>query len=331
LGTLPPTGAIGNIYVYFIEMMTERLHKVVLAGGSGYLGHTLANYFKPFADEIYILTRGIPTKKQLLHVNYIIWDGKQLGDWQHILEGCDLLINLTGKSVNCRYTNDNKKRILDSRLNAVTVLGDAILRCKVPPKHFIQITSATIYRHSEDKPMTEAQGEIGNGFSEDVCQQWEACFHQLKLPSTTLTSILRTAIVYGKKDGVFTRLRNLVVAGMGGKQGKGNQMISWIHERDFCRLIDWMYHDRITGIINATSPQPVRNDEHMKLLSKAMHIPIALPQPEFLVGLGTFIIGTEAELILKSRYVLPEKALALGFQFEFPTIQKAFENLVEDE
>jgi uncharacterized protein len=180
-------------------MSTYQFQKIVLAGGSGYLGHALANYFKEQAREIVILTRGIPSRKQLLHVRYVEWDAKTMGDWSYELEGSELVINLTGKSVNCRYTKSNRSAILQSRLDSVNVLGQAIRACKTPPKHFIQLASATIYRHSEDTAMTEANGQIGEGFSVDVCKAWEQVFNELKLPPQTLKTSLRTAIVYGMR------------------------------------------------------------------------------------------------------------------------------------
>lgn len=310
-------------------MTTFNFNKIVLAGGSGYLGTTLASYFIDKAKEIIILTRQVYPKNKLSHVRYVKWNGKELGEWQKELEACDLLINLTGKSVNCRYTKSNQTEILESRLNSVNILGEAIKNCLVPPKHFMQIASSTIYRHSEDKAMTEDNGEIGEGFSVNVCQQWEQTFTDLEVPTQTIKTILRVAIVYGSKDGVFTRLRNLVTLGMGGPQGKGSQYISWIHELDFCRMIEWIYDERLNGIFNVASPQPMPNKKHMALLVEAMGAPIALSQPRCLLEIGARLIGTETELILKSRYVIPQRAVICGFQFKFPDLKEAFLDLVK--
>ena len=309
-------------------MKEDSLNKIVLAGGSGYLGIALASYFMHKAKEIVILTRQVYPKNKLAGVRYVKWNGKEIGIWQEELNGCDLLINLTGKSVNCRYTKSNRTEILESRLNSVNVLGAAIKNCSIPPKHFIQLASSTIYRHSEDKAMTEDNGELGEGFSVNVCRQWEQAFTTLEVPTQTIKTLLRVAIVYGAKDGVFTRLRNLVTLGMGGMQGKGTQYISWIHERDFCRMVEWVFDERLDGLFNVASPQPMLNKEHMALLVEVMGAPIAVSQPEWLLEIGARLIGTETELLLKSRYVIPQRALTCGFQFSFPHLKEAFIDLM---
>ncbi len=309
-------------------MNTVNFNKIVLAGGSGYLGVALASYFKDKAKEIVILTRQVYPKNKLPFVRYVKWNGKEIGVWQEELNACDLLINLAGKSVNCRYTKANQTEILESRLHAVNILGEAIKNCTIPPKHFIQLASSTIYQHSEDKAMTEDNGELGEGFSVEVCKQWEQAFENLELPTQTIKTLLRVAIVYGTKDGVFVRLRNLVTLGMGGTQGQGTQYISWIHELDFCRMIEWIYDERLCGLFNVAAPQPMRNKEHMALLVETMGAPIAISQPKWLLKIGALLIGTETELLLKSRYVIPERALLCGFQFSFPNLKEAFVDLV---
>src|SRR6185503_8128890 len=163
------------------------------------------------------------------------WNAKATGPWSNSLEGADMLVNLAGKNVNCRYTEKNKKEIFDSRTQSVEALAQAVATCKIVPKLWVQCSSATIYRHAEDRSMTEANGEYGEGFSVEVCKKWEKTFHDLTLNFTGMRkAVLRTSLVLSKNDGVFPRLKKLTRLGLGGKQGNGRQWVSWIHEADVC-------------------------------------------------------------------------------------------------
>lgn len=299
--------------------------KIIIAGGTGFLGSSLSDYYVSRKDEVVILTRGISKSER--DIKFITWDGESLGDWHKALEGADVLINLNGKSVDCRYTEANKKLIYSTRLDATRVLGEAVKQCTHPPKLWINSASATIYRHSTDKEMDEYTGEIGTGFSVDVCQKWEKTFTDIQLDKTRKV-IIRTGIVIGR-TGPFKPLKMLAMLRMGGKQGPGDQYFSWLHEDDFVGIIDFMIsNDKLSGVYNVTSAAPVPNKEFMFKLRKSMNIPFGIPLPKWLLEFGALVIGTETELILKSRRVIPRKLLEAGYKFRFNTIEEAFENLI---
>jgi uncharacterized protein (TIGR01777 family) len=300
--------------------------KIVLAGGNGYLGHVLANYYKDKADEIIVLSR----KPQPLNNNIktIFWDGKTEGDWINALEGAAMLINLCGKNVNCRYTTANRKAILTSRIIPTTLLGNAIAKLKAPPQLWINITSATIYRHAEDRPQDEENGEIGYGFSIDICKAWEKTFFDTQTPGTRKIA-LRMGIVLGRNDSAFPRLLNLVKFGLGGKQGNGQQYMSWVHEHDAAKCTEFLLdHKELDGVVNCTAPIPVKNDEFMATIRKAWGMPFGLPAPAWLLAIGAAIIGTEPELILKSRWVLPKRLLDAGYSFSFSEATHAIDDIL---
>ncbi len=295
--------------------------KIILAGGNGYLGGVLAKYFSGIADEVVILARKPQAEKG--NIKTLVWNGKTIGDWVYSLQGADLLVNLCGKNVNCRYTEKNKKEIFDSRLIPTQLLGKAIEEIKNPPKLWINITSATIYRHADDRPQDEFTGEIGNGFSVEVCKAWENCFFKTNTPNTRKIA-LRMGIVLGLKDGAFPRLLNLVKLCMGGKQGSGKQYMSWIHEEDTARSIEWLLnHAEIKGIVNCTAPEAIKNHVFMRSIRNAFGRSFGLPAPVWLLAIGAKIIGTETELILKSRWVEPAVLLNSGFEFKYGKIREA--------
>jgi uncharacterized protein len=300
------------------------LNKIILAGGSGYLGLSLAKYFKSKARQIVILSRSKPTNT---HAAWVQWDGKSNGPWVAELENADAVINLAGRSVNCRYTNKNKKAILNSRIDSTRALGEAISKCKNPPGLWINSSSATIYRGSYEKLMTEINGEIGDDFSMNVCKQWEACFNSFEMRATRKVTF-RTAVVLGTAGGALPVLMRLAKFGLGGKQGDGKQYFSWIHERDFCRVAEFIINDRhAEGIYNVSAPAPIPNSEFMHLLRDACMAPFAIDQPTWLLSLGAIFIRTETELLLKSRKVYPERLLKENFVFEFTDAKAAFEDL----
>lgn len=301
--------------------------KIVLAGGNGYLGRVLAEYYSNKADEVVILSRH--AKETDRNVRTVIWDGKTWGKWAADLVNADILINLCGKNVNCRYTVKNKAEIFASRLLPTELLGLAIRDLIEPPKLWINVTSATIYRHAEDRPQDEITGDIGSGFSVDVCQAWEKVFYKYDNPKTRKIA-LRMGIVLGRSASVFPRLLNLVRLGMGGKQGTGEQYVSWVHEDDVARSTEWLAdHAAMEGVVNCTAPIAVKNDELMHIIRKDYGMPIGLPAPEWLLQIGAVVIGTEPELILKSRWVLPKCLLDSGFKFKFETANEAVGDILK--
>lgn len=300
------------------------LKKIVIAGGSGFVGKTLAAHFAA-TNSVVILSRTNASTSG--NIRTVKWNGRDAGDWMQDLDGAYALINLTGKNVNCRYTIANKKQILESRTLSTKVLGEAMKVVANPPKVWIQMSSATIYRHAEDRPMDEKYGDIGTDFSMDVCKAWEKTFNELELNGVRRI-IMRTSIVIGRSGGALPPLRNLVKAGLGGKQGNGNQMVSWIHEKDLVAIIEWMINGSAKGVYNVTAPQPVQNHTFMKQLRTAYGARFGLSSPTWLLFLGAKLIGTETELILKSRWVIPKNLLQEGYRFRFPTVDSALKEIV---
>ena len=303
-----------------------KYNKIILAGGNGYMGGVFADYYKELAHEIIILSRQPKQSKD--NIRTLVWDGKTEGDWIKELEGAELLINLCGKNVNCRYTTKNKDEIFASRLLPTALLGKVIAKLANPPKLWINMSSATIYRHAEDRPQDEETGEIGYGFSIDVCKSWEKTFFDTDTPHTRKIA-LRMGIVLGSSDGAFPRLLNLVKLGMGGKQGNGEQYISLVHEQDAVACTEFLLtHDDITGAVNCTAPQPVKNKDFMSALRKAWGIPFGLPAPAWLLQIGLAIIGSEMELILKSRWVMSKRLIDAGYQFQFNEVEYAIDDIL---
>ena len=302
--------------------------KIVLAGGNGYLGRVLAKYYSDKATEVVILSRR--DKQTEKNVRIVVWDGKARGKWTAELVNADLLINLCGKNVNCRYTEANKAEIIASRVLPTELLGMVIHDLLKPPKLWINVTSATIYRHAEDRPQDEETGEIGRGFSVDVCNAWETAFNKYDTPKTRKIA-LRMGIVLGRDDSVFPRLLNLVKLGMGGKQGGGEQYVSWIHEHDVARSTEWLVdHPELMGIFNCTAPYAVRNNELMHIIRKTYGMPVGLPTPEWLLNIGAIVIGTEPELILKSRWVTPQRLLDSEFKFQYDYAAEAVREIMSE-
>jgi uncharacterized protein (TIGR01777 family) len=301
------------------------MKKLIIAAGTGFLGQVLVNHFKNKFEEIVILTRG---KSQTVNgIKYVNWNARTFSGWENELEGATVLINLAGKSVDCRYTKENKREILLSRIESTRVLNKAVLNCKTPPKHWLNSSTSTIYRFSLDKEMDETTGEIGNDFSINVALSWEKAFFKTETPNTLKTA-LRTSIVLGKKGGALIPLKTLAKIGFGGKQGKGNQFISWIHEDDFANAVDFILQKEMIGIVNVVSPKPIRNADFMKKLQRSVGFPFGIPLNTFLLKIGAFIIRTQPELVLKSRNVVPKKLLENGFEFKFDNVDNAFRNLL---
>lgn len=312
--------------------------KLIIAGGSGFIGEELIKYFGK-NNQLVILTRKIPesvnnrntysnlSTNDLRNTQFILWDGETIGSWCNELENADILINLAGKSVNCRYTEENKQAIIDSRVKSTKILGQAISSLQNPPKLWINSSSATIYRHATDRPQDEYTGEIQNDFSVQVCKLWEEAFYQSTTPQTRKVA-LRMAITLGA-GGVMIPYYNLLKFGLGGKQGSGKQMFSWIHITDTCRIIEWLYdHPELDGTFNCSSPGAVTNNQFMITLREVTNTSIGLPAYEWMLSIGAAFLGTETELVLKSRWVVPARLVETGFQFTYPTLKEALENII---
>jgi len=291
------------------------MKKLVIAGGTGFLGSSLVRYFGHRFDEVVILSRTARAAQG--HVRYVAWDAQNTGPWAGEIGNATLVINLCGKSVNCRYTRKNRAEIFASRLDSTAAIGRAIQAAANPPALWINAASATIYTHSEHQPMTESEGVIGEGFSVEVCKAWEKVFFHTDTPATRKVN-LRIGLVMGNDGGVLPSLRRLVKLGLGGTIGNGRQLVSWLHVADFCRMIDWCLLDAsVNGTYNCTAPVPLSNRDLMKQMRQAYHMPLGLPSPAWLLEIGAFFLRTETELLLKSRYVIPERAMKEGFRFQY--------------
>lgn len=295
--------------------------KIIIAAGTGFLGRNLKQYFLGKNYEVKILTRN-PKRE-----NEIFWDAKTLGTWKTELENADVLINLAGKSVDCRYNEQNKKEIYNSRIFSTKVLQQAIDECQNPPKVWLNASSATIYVHSEMHLNTEKNGIIGDDFSMNICRSWEKEFFKVENQNVRKVA-LRTSIVLGKNGGAFPKFKQIAKLGLGGRQGRGNQLMSWIHIDDFCEAVNFIIaNENLKGAINITAPKPLSNKEMMKQLRDKIKIPFGIPSPTWLLEIASIFIQTETELMLKSRNVYPEILIKEGFQFKFDKFEKALDKL----
>jgi uncharacterized protein len=307
--------------------------KIVIPGGSGHLGTLLASSFHQASHDVVVLSRA-PVVSAWRTVR---WDGENLGEWVQEFEGADAVINLAGQSVNCRYTQENRRTITDSRVKSTKVVGDAIAQAWNPPRVWLQASTATIYAHTFGAPHDEATGIIGGAepnapdtwrFSIDVATSWERAMRESATPNTRRVA-MRTAIVMHATPGApFDILLRLVRFGLGGQAGDGRQYMSWIHELDFVNAIMWLIkHELLEGPVNLASPNPLTNAEFMRALRSACGVSFGLPAAEWMLELGAFFMGSETELILKSRRVVPAKLLKSGFTFAFPNWPDAARDL----
>ena len=293
------------------------MNKVVIAGGTGFIGNYLVKQFENAGYKVLIISRD---------PKHISWNPT---DMTEAFESADIVINLAGKSINCRHTEENKKNIINSRINTTIWVGNAILACIHPPKLWLNASASGIYKASTDSPMTEKESVLGTDFMADVVKQWEKVFFAFRLPNTRRV-VLRTSVVLGRKGGALLPLSWLSRLWLGGKQGSGNQMFSWIHIEDYFKIIQFLSENKnINGIINCTSPGPLTNKDFMSAIRKTLRIPVGINAPAFAIQLGAKLIGTEPELILNSSYVIPERLLESGYTFAFPDVYNALADLLK--
>ncbi len=303
--------------------------KIVIPGGSGQVGTVLARAFHQRGDEVVVLSRN-PATDQWRTVK---WDGETLGNWASEMEGADCVINLAGQSVNCRYTPENRRVLIDSRVKSTRVVGQAIGEASHPPRVWLQASTATLYAHRYDAPNDEANGTIGGSepkapdtwrFSIDVVTKWERELNAAATPHTRKV-LMRSAIVMSPgADGPFDMLLRLVRFGLGGRAGDGRQYVSWIHDQDFVNAVLWLIaHDELDGPVNLAAPNPLPNSSFMKSLREAWGISFGLPATELMLEFGAFVLRSETELILKSRRVIPTRLFESGFVFQFPNWPEA--------
>jgi uncharacterized protein len=308
--------------------------RVVLTGGSGQIGSIVARHFHSAGWDVVVIARSrgeAPWRTAR-------WDGEALGDWASEIDGAAVVINLAGRNVNCRYNAANRRAIIESRVNTTKLVGQAIICSSCPPRLWMNAATATIYRHSFDKAMDEATGELGGDepnapntwrFSIDVAKAWEDAFFSSRTPSTRKIALRSAMVMSPDRGGVFDTLLGLVRRGLGGSSGSGKQFVSWVHDQDFVRALEYLIgHEDFVGPVNIASPNPLPNREFMTALREAWGAKIGLPAAEWMLEIGAVLLRTETELILKSRRVIPGKLLAHGFQFDFPDWQAAAQDLV---
>ena len=313
--------------------MKNRL-RIVIPGGSGQVGTILSRHFHAQGHDVVVLARSA----NLAQWRVVNWDGENLGGWASELENSDVVVNLAGRNVNCRYTAANRKAIMESRTKSTRLLGKAIRQLAHPPRLWMNASTATIYRHIFDRAMDEQTGEIGGNepdvpakwkFSIDVASNWEEAFFEAETPNTRKLALRSAMTMSPDRGGIFDTLLRLVRFGLGGRAGSGQQFISWIHDADFLSAIDFLIiRDEVAGSVNLSSPNPVPNLEFMKALPAAWGTPIGLPAANWMLEIGSIFLRTETELVLKSRRVIPNRLLKAGFQFQFPDWAVAAQNLV---
>ena len=295
--------------------------KIVIPGGSGQVGTILARAFHAAGHDVVVLSRRSGAQPWRV----VQWDGATPGPWGNEIDGSDVVINLAGRSVNCRYNASNRREILESRVHSVSAVGDAIAKARRPPSVWLQASTATIYAHRYDAPNDDSTGILGGAepgardtwrFSIEVARSWERALTEATTPSTRKVALRSAIIMSPDVGGPFDTLLGLVRVGLGGTAGDGRQFVSWIHFEDFVRAVNWVIdHDVIDGTVNVAAPSPLPNREFMRDLRGAWGTSIGLPATEWMLELGAIALKTETELILKSRRVVPERLLESGFVF----------------
>ncbi|HEX2718777.1 MAG TPA: TIGR01777 family oxidoreductase [Gemmatimonadaceae bacterium] len=308
--------------------------RIVLPGGTGQVGTVLARALRAEGHDVFILSRS-PARSPYATVFH--WDARTLGPWKAVIDGADVMINLAGRSVNCRYDDANRREIMDSRVESTRVLREAIARASRPPRVWLQSSTATIYAHRFDAPNDERTGIVGGlepnapdtwRFSIDVAKAWEREATSVALPNTRLVMLRSAMVMSADRGGIFDTLLRLVRLGLGGSAAGGRQFVSWIHDHDFVRAVRWLIdHDEIDGAVNVAAPEPLPYRDFMRTLRRAWGMPIGLPATRWMLEIGAFLMRSETELVLKSRRVVPGRLLENGFHFDFPSWQHAAQDL----
>ncbi len=298
--------------------------KIVIAGGTGFIGQSIIRNWPDEQVNFHILS----TNHSKCGDNIHYWDGQSLGEWIEILKDTDVLINLAGRSVNCRYTQEHMEEILNSRINSTKVLNKALSLLDNPPPIWINAGTGTIYRNEYQRPNTEQDGILGEGFSVEVAKAWENEFFKAKTPNIRMVA-LRTGFVLGKEGDLFQTFKKHTLLGLNKKHGSGKQMISWVHELDVVRAI---YHillrPNLNGVVNVCTPNSLTDKDFLTVFRKKLSVKFGIPMPLWMLNIGAFICKSEVELLLKSRWYYPEKLIDDGFEFEYPDLESCLDNLI---
>ena len=306
----------------------------MIPGGSGQVGTILARALHAAGGEVVVLSRH-PSSAPW---RTVAWDARALGPWAREIDGAGVVINLAGRSVNCRYTQANMDAIMTSRVEATRVVGEAIAQAKRPPQLWLQASTATIYSHRFDAPNDDISGVIGGSepgvpaywkWSIDVARAWEQAQAEAATPATRRVAMRAAMVMSPDRGGIFDTLLKLVRRGLGGTAGSGQQYVSWVHHSDFVRAVRWLVdHDHLSGPVNIAAPNPLPYADFMRVLRRAAGVPVGLPATEWMLKLGAVIMRTDVELILKSRRVVSARLMQDGFSFTFPEWPGAAQDLV---
>lgn len=298
--------------------------KIIIPGGMGQIGNILRRHWEAAGHDVWILSRSTNSAS----AKVVHWDGKSLSGWERHFEGADVIVNLAGRTVNCRYSEQNLKEMMDSRVESTLAIGNAIGSIDNPPQLWLQMSTATIYSHRFDSPNDELTGEIGGSEPDaptywkrsiEIAQAWEATLSHFELPHTRKVALRSAMVMSPDDDGVFSVLSKMTRWGLGGPIAGGQQYVSWIHEFDFVRALDFLIDDQsLSGPINLTAPSPLPQRQFMSELRAAMGVSIGLPATQLMAEVGAFVLRSDTELLLKSRRVVPTRLAQAGFQFEFP-------------
>ncbi|MCX5383969.1 TIGR01777 family oxidoreductase [Streptomyces sp. NBC_00083] len=306
--------------------------KIVIPGGTGQVGSILDRALTAAGHDVVILTRRPRGPRE------VAWDGETTGAWTEVIDGSDVVVNLAGRSVSCRYTEANLRAMMDSRVRSARVVGEAIGAAARPPKLWLQMSTATVYAHRFDAANDEATGIVGGAepgvpgywaFSVEIAKAWEAAQQEARTPGTRKVALRSAMVMSPDRDGVFDVLQTMVRLGIGGPVAGGAQYVSWIHDRDFVRAVDFLVeHEEITGPVNLAAPAPLPQRAFMRALRGARGVPVGLPATRWMAELGAFALRSDTELLLKSRRVVPGRLLDAGFAFEYPEWPRAAADLV---
>ncbi|GAA2961315.1 TIGR01777 family oxidoreductase [Actinokineospora diospyrosa] len=311
--------------------------KIVLPGGTGNVGGFLSRSLAAAGHEVVVLSRRAAGVGGGVRV--VGWDGRSLGAWAAEVDGCDVVVNLAGRSVDCRYTEENLREMMESRVDSTRVVGEAIAAAAVPPRVWLQMSTATIYAHRHDAPNDELTGVIGGdepdvpaywAFSAEIAKQWELAQQQASTPSTRKVALRAAMVMSPDRGSVFDMLSWMARLGLGGPVAGGRQYVSWIHDRDFLRAIDFLIErDDLDGPVNLASPGPLPHRDFIRVLRRSWRRPFGLPATGWMAEIGAFVLRSDTELLLKSRRVVPTRLLDAGFTFDFPDWTSSAADLVK--